>query len=122
MSPEERRAIVAEAHARGRKVAAHGMNDTDIRLGLECGVDDFQHLGAEAPEFPADIMAAIRARAQAGPPLYWTPTVGANGLLDYPYIATKPEFVDDRWRLSRSAAGAGRRGAEGLEGVSAETD
>ena len=95
MSPEERRAIVAEAHARGRKVAAHGMNDTDIRLGLECGVDDFQHLGAEAPEFPADIMAAIRARVQAGPPLYWTPTVGANGLLNYPYIATKPEFVDD---------------------------
>jgi imidazolonepropionase-like amidohydrolase len=95
MSPEERRAIVSEAHAHGLKVAAHGMNDTDVRLGLECGVDDFQHLGAEAPEFPADIVAAIRSRVQAGPPLYWTPTVGANGLLNYPYLATKPAFVDD---------------------------
>jgi imidazolonepropionase-like amidohydrolase len=95
MSPDERRAIVSEAHAHGLKVAAHGMNDTDVRLGLECGVDDFQHLGAEAPEFPPDIIAAIRSRVQAGPPLYWTPTVGANGLLNYPYVATKPAFVDD---------------------------
>jgi imidazolonepropionase-like amidohydrolase len=95
MSAAERRAIVEEAHRRGLKVAAHGMNDTDIRLGLESGVDDFQHLGAEAPEFLPDIVAAIRARVQSGPPLYWTPTVGANELLNFPYLATKPEFVDD---------------------------
>ncbi len=95
MSVEERRAIVAEAHGRGRKVAAHGTTDRDIRLGLELGVDDFQHLGAGAPEFPADIVTAIRERVKTGPPLYWTPTVGANGLLNLPYLATHPEFVDD---------------------------
>ena len=95
MSPGERRAIVAEAHSRGRKVAAHGVTDTDIRLGLEYGVDDFQHLGAATPEFPPDIVAAIRERVRTGPPLYWTPTVGANGLLNLPYLAGKPEFVDD---------------------------
>jgi imidazolonepropionase-like amidohydrolase len=95
MSAAERRAIVEEAHRRGLKVAAHGTTDRDIRLGLESGVDDFQHLGAETPEFPADIVAAIRARVQSGPPLYWTPTVGANGLLNLPYLATRPEFIDD---------------------------
>ena len=95
MSPEERRAIADEAHASGLKVAAHGTTDTDIRLGLELGVDDFQHLGAGTPEFPADIVAALRERVRVGPPLYWTPTVGANGLLNLPYLATKPEFLDD---------------------------
>jgi imidazolonepropionase-like amidohydrolase len=95
MSVEERRAIVDEAHGRGRKVAAHGTTDRDIRLGLEFGVDDFQHFGAGAPEFPADIVAAIRERVRTGPPLYWTPTIGANGLLNLPYLATHPEFVDD---------------------------
>ena len=95
MSVEERRAIVDEAHSRGRKVAAHGTTDRDIRLGLELGVDDFQHFGADAPEFPADIVTAIRERVRIGPPLYWTPTVGANGLLNLPYLATHPEFVDD---------------------------
>ena len=95
MSIEERRTIVAEAHGRGLKVAAHGTTDRDIRLGLEFGVDDFQHIGGEAPEFPADIVAAIRERVRTGPPLYWTPTIGANGLLNLPYLATHPEFVDD---------------------------
>ena len=95
MSPAECKAIVAEAHRRGLKAAAHGTTDTDIRVGLECGIDDFQHLGAGAPEFPADIVAAIRERVRTGPPLYWTPTVGANGLLNLPYLATRPEFVDD---------------------------
>ncbi|HEY7449797.1 MAG TPA: hypothetical protein VH702_16695 [Vicinamibacterales bacterium] len=64
----ERRAIVAEAHRRGRKVAAHGVADTDIRLGLEYGVDDFQHLGAATPELPPDLEAAIRERVRTGPP------------------------------------------------------
>ena len=95
MSIDERRAIVAEAHGRGLKVAAHGTTDRDIRLGLEFGVDDFQHIGADTPEFPADIVAAIRERVRTGPPLYWTPTIGANGLLNLPYLATHPEFVDD---------------------------
>jgi imidazolonepropionase-like amidohydrolase len=95
MSIDERRAIVAEAHGRGVKVAAHGTTDRDIRLGLEFGVDDFQHIGADTPEFPADIVAAIRERVRSGPPLYWTPTIGANGLLNLPYLATHPEFVDD---------------------------
>jgi imidazolonepropionase-like amidohydrolase len=95
MSPEERRAIVEEAHAQGRKVAMHGQTDGEVRLGLSIGVDDFQHLGIDSPEYPADVMASLKARTQAGPPLYWTPTVGANGLLNAGYVATKPELLID---------------------------
>jgi len=35
MSPEERTAIVTEAHARGKKVAMHGQTDAEVRLGLQ---------------------------------------------------------------------------------------
>jgi imidazolonepropionase-like amidohydrolase len=40
-------------------------------------------------------MASLRERVKSGPPLYWTPTVGANNLLNGAYTATKPEIVDD---------------------------
>jgi imidazolonepropionase-like amidohydrolase len=95
MSPEERGAIITEAHARGRKIAAHGQSDGDVRLGLEIGVDDFQHIGVDSPEFPPDIVASLRERVKRGPPLYWTPTVGANGLLNGAFTASKPEILDD---------------------------
>jgi imidazolonepropionase-like amidohydrolase len=95
MSPEERSAIITEAHARGRKVAAHGQTDSEVRLGLAIGVDDFQHIGIDSPEYPADIVASLRERVKTGPPVYWTPTVGANNLLNGAYTASKPEILDD---------------------------
>jgi imidazolonepropionase-like amidohydrolase len=91
MSPEERSAIITEAHARGRKVAMHGQNDAEVRLGLAMGIDDFQHIGVDSPEYAPDIIASLRERVKNGPPLYWTPTVGANNLLNGAYTATKPE-------------------------------
>jgi imidazolonepropionase-like amidohydrolase len=95
MSADERRALVDEAHARGRRIAAHGQTDEEVRLGLAIGVDDFQHIGIDSPEYPSDIMASLRARVNSGPPVYWTPTVGANGLLNAAYTASKPELFDD---------------------------
>lgn len=95
MSPEERSAIITEAHSRGKKVAAHGQNDAEVRLGLQMGIDDFQHIGIDSPEYAPDIIAALRQRVKNGPPVYWTPTVGANNLLNGPYTATKPEIADD---------------------------
>jgi len=95
MSPEERSAIITEAHARGKKVAMHGQNDAEVRLGLQIGIDDFQHIGVDTLEYAPDIMTALRERVKTGPPLYWTPTVGANNLLNGSYTATKPEIVDD---------------------------
>jgi len=95
MSPEERSAIIDEAHARGKKVAAHGQTDAEVRLGLQIGVDDFQHIGIDSPEYAPDIIASLRERVKNGPPVYWTPTVGANNLLNGAYTATKPEIIDD---------------------------
>jgi imidazolonepropionase-like amidohydrolase len=95
MSPEERSAIINEAHSRGKKIAAHGQNDAEVRLGLAIGVDDFQHIGIDSPEYAPDIVASLRERVKRGPPVYWTPTVGANNLLNGAYTATKPEIADD---------------------------
>ena len=95
MSPEERAAIVSEAHSHGKKVAMHGQTDAEVRLGLQMGIDDFQHIGIDSPEYAPDIMEALRARVKRGPPLYCTPTVGANGLLNAAYVASKPEIIDD---------------------------
>lgn len=102
MSADERRAIVDEAHARGRKVAMHGSTDAEIRLGLSMGIDDFQHIGADSPEYAPDIVEALRARVKTGPPLYWTPTVGANWLLNGEYVASKPELLIDDPEIYRS--------------------
>ena len=94
-SLDELRAVVDEAHRRGRKVAAHAFSEAEIRQGLAAGVDDFQHLRTQTPEYPADLMASIRARAGTGRPLYWTVTVGGNGQLNAAYLASNPEYLED---------------------------
>ena len=95
LSPEEMKALVDEAHARGRKVAAHAFSEAEIRQGLFAGVDDFQHVRTQTAEYPPDIVALIRDRVRTGPPLYWTVTAGGNGQLNAAYLASNPEFLDD---------------------------
>jgi imidazolonepropionase-like amidohydrolase len=95
LSPAEMKAIVDEAHAHGRKVAAHAFSEAEIRQGLLAGVDDFQHVRTQTPEYPADIVALIRDRVRTGPALYWTVTAGGNGQLNAAYLASHPEFLDD---------------------------
>jgi imidazolonepropionase-like amidohydrolase len=95
LSPEEMKAIVDEAHARGRKVAAHAFSEGEIRQGLLAGVDDFQHLRTQTPEYPAEIADMIRERVKKGPALYWTVTAGGNGQLNAAYLASNPEFLED---------------------------
>ena len=95
LTPEEMKAIVDEAHARGRKVAAHAFSEEEIRKGLVAGVDDFQHVRTQTPEYPRDVVALIRDRVRNGPPLYWTVTVGGNGQLNASYLESNPEFLDE---------------------------
>ena len=95
LTSEEMKAIVDKAHARGRKVAAHAFSEAEIRQGLIAGVDDFQHVRTQTPEYPPDVVALIRDRVRNGPPLYWTVTVGGNGQLNAAYLASNPEFLDD---------------------------
>ena len=84
------------------KVVAHSHRPDEIRVGLEIGVDNFEHTGlTTAPEYPPDIIAALRERTAtgrvAGGPLYWTPTV--EGLWNYDRLVANPERLDaDCWK------------------------
>ena len=95
---EVARTIVDAAHARGMKVVAHSHRPDEIRVGLEIGVDNFEHTGlTTAPEYPPDIVAALRERTAtgriAGGPLFWTPTV--EGLWNFDRTVANPEKLDD---------------------------
>lgn len=97
MSREEVEAVVNEAHRLGLKVVGHSHKPDEIRIGLEVGIDNFEHTGlTTAPEYPADIITMLRERTAkgriAGGPLYWTPTV--EGLWNYEETRDNPEEVD----------------------------
>src|SRR5687767_10055611 len=96
MTVEEVRAVVDEAHRLNKQVIAHSHRPEEIRRGLQAGVDGFEHTGlATAPEYPPDIINAIRERTAQGArgPLFWTPTI--EGLFNYEYVRDNPEKLDD---------------------------
>ena len=101
MTREEVRAVVDEAHARGLMVVGHSHRPDEIRIGLEAGVDNFEHTGlSSSPEYPADVIAALRERTanMSRGPLYWTPTI--EGLLNYETLRDNPEQLDSTdWHL-----------------------
>ncbi len=101
MTFEEAKAIVDEAHKYNLPVVGHSHRPNEIRVGLKIGVDCFEHTGlSSAPEYPEDIIAAIKertAKMNMGP-LFWTPTV--EGLYNYEYVRDNPEKLDDpSWHL-----------------------
>ena len=98
MTLEEAQAVVDEAHKHGLKVVAHSHRPSEVRRGLEIGVDNFEHTGlTTAPEYPPDVIEKLRERTAtgrvAGGPLFWTPTV--EGLWNYPETVDNPEKLDD---------------------------
>mgnify|MGYP005751436871 FL=1 len=101
MTLEEAKAVVDEAHKYGKMVVGHSHRPDEIRIGLQIGVDNFEHTGlSSAPEYPADIMQLLKERSakmNLGP-LFWTPTV--EGLWNYEYVRDNPEKLDDpSWHL-----------------------
>jgi imidazolonepropionase-like amidohydrolase len=52
---EELAAIVSEAHARGKRVAAHATSDTGTRLAIAAGVDSIEHGDSIRPEMAAEM-------------------------------------------------------------------
>jgi imidazolonepropionase-like amidohydrolase len=101
MTMDEVHAVVRTAHAHQLPVVAHSHRPEEIRRGLAAGVDNFEHTGlAAAPEYPPDVMDAIRARTSQMSlgPFFWTPTV--EGLFNYDYLRDNPEMLDDpSWTL-----------------------
>jgi imidazolonepropionase-like amidohydrolase len=96
MAEPEIAAVMEAAGAAGLPVVAHSHRPDEIRLGLKYGVNNFEHTGlATSPEYPADIIAAIRERTarMALGPFFWTPTV--QGLFNYDYMRDNPEMLDD---------------------------
>jgi imidazolonepropionase-like amidohydrolase len=93
MAPGVARAIVDEAHAADKRATAHGRTDAEIRIGLDAGVDEFQHIGLQSTAYPDDIVDRIRARIASGRPLSWSPTVGGD--LHAEELAADREFLDD---------------------------
>jgi imidazolonepropionase-like amidohydrolase len=96
MTIEEVRAVVDEAHRRRLMVVGHAHRPEEIRRGLAAGIDNFEHTGlSSAPEYPDDIIEAIRERTadMSRGPLFWTPTI--EGLFNYEYLRDNPEQLDD---------------------------
>lgn len=85
-------AIVEEAHGRQVRVTAHGRTDGEVRIALAAGVDELQHIGTESPEYPGDIVEAIRTRVKNGG-LRWSPTIGAQVMP--PDHGIESEYLDD---------------------------
>jgi imidazolonepropionase-like amidohydrolase len=105
MTPDEIKAVIDEAHASNLPVVAHAHRPEEIRLALRYGADNLEHTGlATAPEYPPDVIAAIRERTakMSLGPLFWTPTV--EGLFNYEYLRDNPEKLDDpSWTLGLGA-------------------
>ncbi len=96
MTMEEVKAIVDQAHKRGKHVAAHAHRSEEIRRGLQAGVDCFEHTGlGTKPGYEEDILQMIRDRNAT---LYWCPTI--EGLFLYEQTVKYPERLDDQ-RLRR---------------------
>lgn len=106
MSDAELAAIVDEAHKHGLPVVAHAHRPEEIRRGLKAGVDCFEHTGlAASPEYPPDVIAALRERTgnMASGPLFWTPTI--EGLYNFPHTVKNHEFIDGTdWHVGLTPA------------------
>lgn len=96
MTRDEVHAVVETAHRNGKKVVAHAHRMEEIRVGLDVGVDGFEHTGlGTAPGYAPDVLQRLRERNSA---LYWTPTISPLYTL-YESGTVFPERLDDAaWR------------------------
>lgn len=77
-TPEEAAAIVDQAHAWKKKVAAHAMTRTGIGLALKAGVDSIEH---------GDSIEEEHAREMAAKGIYYCPTLTVTDYVAAPRAA-----------------------------------
>ena len=95
MSEAEVAAIVDEAKRHKLPIVAHAHRPEEIRRALRHGISYFEHTGlGPAPEYPEDVIAALRERTgnMAAGPVFWTPTI--EGLFNFPNMIRNSEHVD----------------------------
>ncbi len=102
-------AVVETAHEEGLPVVAHAHRAEEIRVGLEHGVDNFEHTGlGTAPGYPADVLEAL---AQRNADLYWTPTVSPLYVMQHTGEVFPERLDDPAWREGMPEAMADEIGA-----------
>jgi imidazolonepropionase-like amidohydrolase len=90
-------AVVETAHAAGIKVVAHAHRMAEIRVGLEHGVDNFEHTGlGTAPGYAEDVLQALSERNTS---VYWTPTVSPLYVMQYTGEIFPERLDDPSWRV-----------------------
>jgi imidazolonepropionase-like amidohydrolase len=83
-SPEELRAIVADAHRLGRRVAAHAHGAEGIRFAAEAGVDTIEH----ATFIDDAAIAAMKARGT------WLVATASTDVIDTSAIHVTPDVAE----------------------------
>jgi imidazolonepropionase-like amidohydrolase len=102
LTPAEVAAVVETAHANGKPVVAHAHRPAEIRVGLDAGVDDFEHTGlGTAPGYPDDILQRLRER-NAG--LFWTPTISPLYVMQYSGEVFPERLDDPGWQAAMPPA------------------
>jgi len=94
---DEVAAVVETAHAAGIKVVAHAHRMEEIRVGLEHGVDNFEHTGlGTAPGYADDVLQALSERNTG---IYWTPTISPLYVMQYTGEVFPERLDDPSWRV-----------------------
>jgi len=95
-------AVVETAHANGKPVVAHAHRPDEIRMGLDAGVDNFEHTGlATAPGYPDDVLRRLRERNAT---LYWTPTISPLYVMQYSGEIFPERLDDPGWKVGMTPA------------------
>lgn len=96
LTPEEVAAVVETAHAAGTPVVAHAHRMDEIRVGLEHGVDNFEHTGlGTGPGYAEDVLEALGERNTG---VYWTPTISPLYVMQYTGEVFPERLDDPSWR------------------------
>ena len=120
-SLDELKAVVEEAHRRDRKVAAHAFSEAEIRQGLAAGVDDFQHLRTQTPEYPAGPHGIHPGASRQRPAALLDRDRRRKRPIERRLPGVESRVPRGSRQLHRHAAGHGRRGAQGHCGAHRRT-
>ncbi|ATE65781.1 amidohydrolase family protein [Rhizorhabdus dicambivorans] len=98
-SPDQQRAIVDAAHARGKTAQAHSMSVEGLRIAVEAGCDLIQHCNKTGPvPIPGDTLD-LMARRNTGAVVFPQTDAGLAWLLE-----NLPEEQQESWRVSHRNA------------------